>query len=226
MAEVQQQLERAVDAVKPRLRGVSHKYGALASVPLGIALVISAPAGRPTLAALIYACALSAVLATSATYHRVDWRRPRARALMRRLDHAMIFVLIGGSYTTFSLVVLEGAFADAVLIGVWAGVLGGIAMHLAWPDAPKWATTSAYVALGWTAALATPEMALRLGPVSVALLTGGGVLYTAGAVIYAAQRPDPRPAVFGYHEVFHALVLLAAAAHLAVVAFYALPAAG
>ena len=209
--------------MKPRLRGVLHTYGALVSVPLGIALVIAAPNGRATLAAAIYALAVSGLLATSATYHRIDWRRPRARAWMRRLDHSMIFVLIAGTYTPFSLLVLDGTLATAVLIAVWAGAFGGIVLNLVWFTAPKWITATVYVTLGWVATIAMPELAGRIGAVGVALLMGGGLLYTAGAVIYATQRPNPRPAVFGYHEIFHALVLAAAAAHFAVVAFYALP---
>ncbi|MEA2473568.1 MAG: hemolysin [Thermoleophilaceae bacterium] len=223
MPDVPQQVERAVDAVKPRLRGVSHMYGALVSIPLGLALVIAAPSGRARLAALIYAFAVTGLLSTSATYHRIDWRRPRARAWMRRLDHSMIFVLIAGTYTPFSLLVLHGTLATAVLIVVWAGALGGIVLNLVWISAPKWVTASVYVALGWVAVIAMPQLAERLGAGGVALLMGGGLLYTAGAVIYATQRPNPRPAVFGYHEIFHALVLAAAAAHFAVVAFYALP---
>ena len=223
MAEAQGQIERAVDAVKPRLRGVSHMYGAIVSVPLGIALVIAAPNGRATLAAAIYAFAVTGLLTTSATYHRIDWRRPSARAWMRRLDHSMIFVLIAGTYTPFSLLVLDGTLATAVLIVVWAGALGGIVLNLVWITAPKWVTATVYVALGWVAVIAMPQLAERLGALGVALLMGGGLLYTAGAVIYAARRPDPAPAVFGYHEIFHALVLAAAAAHFAVVAFYALP---
>jgi hemolysin III len=142
---------------------------------------------------------------------------------MRRLDHSMIFVLIAGTYTPFSLLVLSGSLARAVLIVVWAGALGGIVLNVAWPSAPKWLTATVYISLGWVAVIAMPEIATRLGPFALALLLGGGLLYTAGAVIYAAGRPDPSPAVFGYHEIFHALVVAAAAAHFAVVAFYALP---
>ena len=231
MNEVQNQIERAgeqvgraVAAVKPRLRGVSHMYGALVSVPLGVALVIAAPNGKATLAALIYAFAVTGLLTTSATYHCVDWRRPRARAWMRRLDHSMIFVLIAGTYTPFSLLVLDGPLATGVLIAVWAGAFGGIVLNLVWTTAPKWLTATVYVSLAWVAVIAMPELAARLGAIGVSLLLGGGLLYTVGALIYATERPNPRPAVFGYHEIFHALVLAAAAAHFAVVAFYALPA--
>ena len=223
MPELPDPVERAVEAVKPRLRGASHFYAFFVSIPLGIALVVAAPTGKATLAAAIYALAVSGLLITSGLYHRIDWRRPRARAWMRRLDHSMIFVLIAGTYTPFSLLVLDGTLATAVLIAVWAGALGGIVLNLVWITAPKWVTATVYVTLGWVAVIAMPELAERLGAAGVALLIGGGLLYTAGAVIYAAQRPNPAPAVFGYHEIFHALVVAAAAAHFAVVAFYALP---
>ena len=208
------------------MRGVSHQYAFFVSLALGVALVIAAPEGRATLAALIYALAVSGLLGSSALYHRVDWTRPRTRAWMRRLDHTMIFVLIAGTYTPFSLLVLDGTLATAVLIAVWAGAFGGIVLNLVWIDAPKWLKAAVYVALGWVAVIAMPALAQELGAVGVSLLMGGGLLYTAGAVVYALRRPDPAPAVFGYHEIFHVLVLAAAAAHFAVVAFYALPRGG
>jgi hemolysin III len=142
---------------------------------------------------------------------------------MRRLDHSMIFVLIAGTYTPFALLVLHGTLAHAILIVVWAGALGGIVLNLVWTTAPRWLIAAVYVALGWVAVAAMPALADKIGASGVALLMGGGLLYTAGAVIYATQRPDPVPQVFGYHEIFHALVVAAAAAHFAVVAFYALP---
>jgi hemolysin III len=208
---------------KPRMRGVLHQYAFFVSVVLGAALVIAAPE-RAKLAAAIYAFAVSGLLGTSALYHRVTWSK-RARAWMRRLDHSMIFVLIAGTYTPFALLVLHGTLAKAILIVVWAGALGGIVLNLVWITAPRWLIAAVYLALGWVAVAAMPELADKLGATGVALLMGGGLLYTAGAVIYATQRPDPAPQVFGYHEIFHALVVAAAAAHFAVVAFYALPAA-
>jgi hemolysin III len=208
--------------VKPRMRGVLHQYAFFVSVVLGAVLVIVAPGGRARLAAAIYAFAVSGLLGTSALYHRVTWSK-RARAWMRRLDHSMIFVLIAGTYTPFALLVLSGALAQAILIVVWAGALGGIVLNLVWITAPRWLIAAVYVALGWVAVAAMPALADKLGAGGVALLVGGGLLYTAGAVIYATKRPDPSPQVFGYHEIFHALVVAAAAAHFAVVAFYALP---
>ncbi len=208
--------------VKPRLRGVLHQYSFFVSLVLGAVLVIVAPDGKARLAAGIYAFGLSALLGTSALYHRVTWR-PRARAWMRRLDHSMIFVLIAATYTPFSLLVLHGALSSAILIVVWAGAFGGIVLNLVWVSAPKWLTATVYVALGWVAVAAMPALARELGAVGVGLIMFGGLLYTAGAVIYALGRPNPAPATFGYHEIFHVLVVAAAAAHFAVVAFYALP---
>jgi hemolysin III len=217
-------LVAALPLVKPRMRGVLHQYAFFVSVALGIALVIVAGGGRPLVATGIYALAVSGLLGTSALYHRRNWS-DNARAWMRRLDHSMIFVLIAGTYTPFALLVLSGTLAHAILIVVWAGALGGIVLNLVWTTAPRWLIAAVYVTLGWVAVAAMPALASKLGPVGVSLLMGGGLLYTAGAVIYATQRPDPAPKVFGYHEVFHALVVAAAAAHFAVVAFYALPSA-
>src|SRR4051794_39923782 len=208
--------------VKPRLRGVLHQYAFFVSLVLGAVIVILAPDGKARVAAAIYAFAVSGLLGTSALYHRHTWQ-PRARAWMRRLDHSMIFVLIAGTYTPFALLVLHGTLAQAILIVVWAGALGGIVLNLVWTTAPKWLSATVYISLGWVAVVAMPEIAEQLGPFALALVAGGGLLYTAGAVIYAAGRPNPAPKVFGYHEIFHALVVAAALAHFAVVAFYALP---
>src|SRR3954452_15960289 len=212
----------ALPLAKPRLRGVLHQYSFFVSLVLGSALVILADGGRARLAAAIYAFAVSGLLGTSALYHRVTWST-RARAWMRRLDHSMIFVLIAGTYTPFALLVLHGSLANAILIVVWAGAFGGIVLNLVWVSAPKWLTATVYVALGWVAVVAMPALAHELGAVGVGLVMFGGLLYTAGAVIYALGRPNPAPATFGYHEIFHTLVVAAAAAHFAVVAFYALP---
>ena len=209
-------------ATRPRLRGVLHQYAFFVSLVLGAVLVMLAPDGEARLAVGVYAFSVSGLLGTSALYHRITWR-PRARAWMRRLDHSMIFVLIAGTYTPFALLVLDGSLATAILIVVWAGALGGIVLNLVWTTAPKWLSAVVYISLGWVAVVAFPDLAQELGPAAVSLMAGGGLLYTAGAIIYAAGRPNPAPKVFGYHEIFHLLVVVAAAAHFAVVAFYALP---
>jgi hemolysin III len=209
--------------IKPRLRGVVHQWSFFVALAAGIALVVLAPAGRATAACAVYALALCGLLGTSALYHRITWR-PAVRAWMRRLDHSMIFVLIAGTYTPFAVLVLSGPVQDVVLAGVWAGAAAGIVFALLWIRAPKWLTAAAYVALGWFSLIALPQIVDRSGPGALALLAAGGVAYTAGAVIYARRRPDPRPAVFGYHELFHVLVVVAALAHFAAVAVYAAPA--
>src|SRR5881394_2121139 len=172
----------ALPLVKPRMRGVLHQYAFFVSIALGAALVIAAHGGRARLAAAIYAFAVSGLLGTSALYHRVTWSK-RARAWMRRLDHSMIFVLIAGTYTPFALLVLHGTLAHAILIVVWAGAVGGTILNLFWVRAPKPVTAAVYIALGWVAIAAMPQMADAIGFVGVGLILLGGVLYTAGAVI-------------------------------------------
>jgi hemolysin III len=208
---------------KPRLRGVSHQWAFFVSLVTGAALVIAAPDGKPRLAAAIYAGSVAALFGTSALYHRITWASQAARRWMRRLDHSMIFLLIAGTYTPFALLALDGALSTAILIVVWAGAAGGIVLKLVWLDAPKPLVAVIYVGLGWVAVAATPDLLEELGVTGTALVAAGGVLYTIGAVVYALRRPDPAPQVFGYHEVFHALVIAAAALQYAVVAFFVIP---
>ena len=210
--------------VKPRLRGVVHQWSFFVALVAGAVLVILAPDGRGTVVAAVYAAALAGLLGTSALYHRVTWR-PGVRAWMRRLDHSMIFVLIAGTYTPFAALVLTGSTQVVVLAGVWAGAAAGVVFSLIWIRAPNWLAAIAYVSLGWFACVAAPQLVDRAGIAALVLILGGGVAYTAGAVVYALQRPDPRPAVFGYHEVFHVLVVAAAVIHFVAVAAFALPAA-
>ena len=207
---------------RPSLRGVVHQWSFFVALVAGTALVVWAPAGRATAACAVYAVALAGLLGTSALYHRGNWQ-PRARAWLRRLDHAMIFVLIAGTYTPFALLVLDGTLSDVVLIGVWSGAAAGIVFTLLWVEAPKWLTAGAYVALGWFSIIAVPQITERAGAGALVLLAVGGLAYTAGAVVYARRRPDPRPATFGYHEIFHVLVVVAAAAHFTAVAAFAVP---
>jgi hemolysin III len=207
---------------KPRLRGVSHQWAFFASLLTGTALVATAPGGRATLAAAIYAASVAGLFGASALYHRITWASAAARRWMRRLDHSMIFVLIAGTYTPFALLALHGPLATAILVAVWAGAAAGVLMKLVWIDAPKWVVAATYVILGWVAVAAFPQLASSLGVTAMTMVAAGGVLYTVGAVIYALRRPDPVPAVFGYHEVFHVLVILAAALQYAVVAFFVL----
>lgn len=208
---------------RPRFRGVFHQYAFFASLITGAALVLVAPTRKATTAAAIYAASVSGLFGASALYHRVSWR-PATRRWMRRLDHSMIFVLIAGTYTPFAVLVLHGALANVVLGIVWGGALAGMLLKLLWVDAPKWLMAGIYLALGWVGVATAPQMLSRAGVGAVTLLFVGGALYSAGAIIYALRRPDPRPTVFGYHEIFHVLVIAAAATHYAAIAGYALPA--
>ena len=210
--------------LKPRLRGVLHQWACVCSVPLGLVLVISAETTPARIALSVYALSLMGLFGASALYHRINWRSVTTREWMRRLDHSMIFVLIAGSYTPFAVIVLHGSLADAILVGVWAGALLGLVINLVWSDAPRWLQALLYVTLGWVAVAALPQLAGAIGVGGMILLGLGGVLYTLGAIVYTVKRPDPVPSVFGYHEVFHTLVIAAAALQCAVIAFWILPA--
>jgi hemolysin III len=206
--------------MKPRLRGVSHQYAFYVALAAGAALVVLARGGEARVAALVYGLSLCAMFGASALYHRIDWS-PRPRAWLRRLDHSMIFVLVAGTYTPFALLVVAPALGWTLLVVVWAGALAGVLISLMWIDAPRWLTAILYVALGWASIVMMPQLWDRAGPLAVAMLAAGGLLYTVGAVVYARRRPDPVPRVFGYHELFHALVIAAAAVHFAAVAAFA-----
>jgi len=192
------------------------------SLVAGFGLVVEAASLRDRAAVAVYALSVAALFGTSALYHRVDWRTLGARRWMRRLDHTMIFVLIAGTYTPFGLLVLRGALGMALVIAAWSAALAGAVFKLAWIDAPGWLGAATYISVGWIALIAAPELVDRLGIPAVAVLAIGGILYSAGGVIYARKRPDPVPSVFGYHELFHSLVIVAAALQYAVVAFWVL----
>jgi hemolysin III len=208
--------------VKPRLRGVFHQYAFFVSLASGTLLVLLAATTRASVAAAIYAASVSALFGVSALYHRVTWTTS-ARRRMRRLDHAMIFLLIAGTYTPVGLLVLQGPLATVVLAVVWGGAVAGIVLELAWTSAPRWLGGAVYLALGWVAVVAMPQLFGRLGVAGGLLIVAGGLLYTAGAAIYGLRRPDPVPAVFGYHEVFHLLVIAGVGAHFLAISLFALP---
>jgi hemolysin III len=199
-----------------------HQYAFFVALIAGGLMVALAPAGRSRLAAAIYATALCGLLGVSALYHRRVWTETRRR-WMRRLDHSMIFVLVAATYTPFALLVLRGRLAAVILVVVWVGATAGIVLSVVFVHAPKWLSACAYLCLGWVAVAAMPQLLERAGVGALALIIAGGVLYSAGAIVYAARRPNPRPGVFGYHELFHVLVVAAAAAHFVAVAVYALP---
>jgi hemolysin III len=214
-------VEAAQALVKPRLRGVFHEIGFYVATATGAAMVVTAEPGRARTAAAIFASCVVICFGASAVYHRPTWR-PRARAWLARLDHAGVYLLIAGSYAPFGLIVMSRGWAVPVLAIVWSGALVAILFKLFWLQAPKWLSAAIGLVLGWVGVVAFPQL-LRLSPVAVLLVVASGILYSAGAVIYARRRPDPNPRVFGYHELFHLLTVAAAACQYVVVAFYLLP---
>jgi hemolysin III len=208
--------------VRPRLRGVFHQYAFLAFSALGVALVATAPSGLSRWAAAAFGGCVALTFGVSALYHRVTWR-PETRRLMRRLDHAAVYLLIAGTYTPYGLLVLSGAWRYSVLGVVWVGAALAIAQRLIWVDGPKWLAGILGIGLGWVGIFTLPHVFAAVGSLGASLLLVGGVLYTIGAVVYTCGQPDPIPAVFGYHELFHVLTILAAASQYAAIAFFVLP---
>ena len=205
-------VERVEAVVKPRLRGVLHEAGFAIALVTGTALVALSAGTVQHVATSIYAASVILLFGTSAAYHRGRWS-PRAHAVMMRLDHSMIFVLIAGTYTPFALVVLTGWLRWVIFGVVWGGALAGITARNAVRVPPRWVFTGLYLVLGWVALAILPQLLHRGGVAVVALLLGGGVLYTAGAVVYARQKPNPSTRWFGFHEVFHAFTLVAFVLH-------------
>ena len=197
---------------KPLLRGVSHQIAFFLSLIAGLVLLLVTDKSHGITGSAIYAVSLSCLLGVSAIYHRVNWKHPDTRAWMRRLDHTMIFVLIAGTYTPFALL-NSTPFSRAILVAVWAAVVLGAAMKLLWISAPKGLVALSYVAVGLIGGLSLPEMHGVVGPASSGLIVVGGLAYILGALIYARKSPDPWPRIFGYHEIFHALVIVGAGLH-------------
>jgi hemolysin III len=209
------------ERVKPKLRGVFHELGFYAALGLGVALVLTAEDGRPRTAATVFAGSVAFCFGASALYHRPMWRPP-VRAWLARLDHAGVYLLIAGTYTPFGLLVLSAGWAIPVLAIVWSGVLAAIVLKLAWSRQPKRVSAGIGIALGWVGAAAFSQL-LKLPVTGLLLVVAGGLMYTLGALAYALRRPDPIPHVFGYHEVFHLLTLLAVGCQYGAIAFYVLP---
>lgn len=198
--------------IVPLLRGVLHLYSAYIAAAAGVVLVILAPGALNRVCAVLYGAALLGLFAVSGLYHRWRWD-PRWRPVLRRLDHCTIFVFIAASSTPLALLVLSGTVQLVVLILAWAGAGAGVALSLAWIDAPRGLVAAAYVLVG-LAAMSGLAQALERLPIAPLILLGGGtVLYFTGAVVYALRRPNPWPRVFGFHELFHALVVAAATTH-------------
>ncbi|BDG05515.1 PAQR family membrane homeostasis protein TrhA [Anaeromyxobacter oryzae] len=200
---------------KPKLRGVSHQIAAFAALPAAVALVLRARTGTAALGALVYGASLVLLFSVSATYHRMHWPIA-ARRIIARVDHSAIFVLIAGTYTPFCLLLGPGT-GHRLLAIVWAGAAVGIAIVIWLTGTPKPVRAAIYVLLGWFIVPVAGALRAAMGDHALMLLFGGGFFYTVGAVIYALRRPDPFPRVFGFHEIFHLLVVAAAACHFVVV---------
>jgi hemolysin III len=207
--------------VRPLFRGVLHGVAFVVAVAVGVLLVAAAPAGRATVAAAVFAGSVVLMLGASTLYHRVTWT-PSARLWMRRVDHAGIYLLIAGTYTPVGLLALRGTLRELVLAIVWAGAAAAIVLKFAWVAAPKWLSAVIGIALGWVGVVALPQVWSHAGPGAVALLGAGGLAYTAGAIVYALKRPRLVPHVFGYHELFHALTLVAVACQYVAISFWVL----
>jgi hemolysin III len=204
---------------KPLWRGVLHQGAFIVSIVVAPLLLLSADASRARFAATVFALSVVGCFGVSALYHRVTWT-PRVRRWMRRADHAGVYLLIAGTYTPVALLVLEGTLGRVILTIVWVGALAAIVLKFVWLDAPKWVAAAIGLALGWVAVVALPKLVDRLEVSALTLLIAGGLLYSLGAIVYARRKPDPLPRVFGYHEVFHALTIAAAACQYVAIAVF------
>ncbi len=201
---------------KPRMRGRLHEIAFFVSVPAGIGLVALADTGKARFAAIVFAVGLAGVFGASAAYHRVAWSAPALRR-MKRLDHSMIFILIAGTYTPLCLLALTGVWSVVMLATVWAGAITGIVLKQVNIDGMKRLSGFLYIALGWVSIVVLPQLFRNMSVTGSVLVVAGGLLYTLGAIVFAAKRPDPNPAVFGYHEIWHAFTAGAGLCHYAAV---------
>lgn len=206
---------------RPRLRGVSHHVAFYVALASGALLIAGAGDQRAMAVIAIYVVFLAGMFGASALLHRSDWG-PRAFGWLRRVDHAMIFACIAGTYTPFCVLGLGAPAGTRLLVLVWSAAGLGILRAVLWPHAPRAISSSLYVAVGWVMLAYFPEVHAALDPAAFALLVIGGALFTVGAVVYLVRRPDPWPTVFGYHEVFHVLIVAGCVCHFAAIARVAL----
>lgn len=203
-----------IDAVplKPRMRGWLHAGMFPAVLVAGIVLIALSDSTRGRIACTVYIATACLLFGVSAVYHRGTWG-PRGEAVLRRLDHANIFLIIAGTYTPLTLLLLPASTGRPLLWAVWVAALAGIAFRVFWVGAPRWLYTPCYIAMGWAAVFFLPDF-MRTGGIAVlVLVVVGGLLYSAGGVIYGIKRPNPSPRWFGFHEVFHSLTLAAFVVH-------------
>ena len=209
----------------PMFRGVSHRAMFIVALTLAPIMIVAAPGVGPRLVIAFYTLSIAALFGVSALYHRVPWS-PRVRRAMQRLDHAVIFLAIGGTYTPVALFALSPWAAKLVLALVWGGTAVGVFMRVRFTDARKAVVALPYLVVGWCLMAVVADAWHHLGVAGFLLLLVGGLAYTAGALVFAFQRPDPWPATFGFHEVFHVLTVAGAALHYVAIAFVVLPMAG
>jgi hemolysin III len=205
-------LRETLEEVKPRLRGWLHAASAPLTLAAGIVLVVLSPTAPTRIGSAVFATSALVLFSVSAIYHRGTWS-PRAWRFLRRFDHANIFLLIAGSYTPFTLLLLRGSDRVVLLSVVWTGAVLGVLFRVFWNDAPRWLYTPIYLALGWTAVFFFPQFVHHAGTAVLVLMAVGGGLYTLGGVVYGLKRPDPFPRWFGFHEVFHSLTIAAFVTH-------------
>jgi hemolysin III len=215
VAEVAEKFENA----KPKLRGWLHLGTAPLTLAAGIVLISLSPAGNARIGSVVFIASALVLFTVSAIYHTGTWS-PRVWAFLRRFDHANIFLLIAGTYTPFSLLLLHGTAQRVLLITVWSGAILGVLFRVFWTDAPRWLFVPIYMALGWAAIFFIPAffegataLGLGIGIAVFVLIGAGGFLYTLGGVVYGFKRPNPWPRWFGFHEVFHTFTILAFTAH-------------
>jgi hemolysin III len=235
--KLDRQLNRATEVVadkiaevKPKLRGWIHAVTVPVALVAFVVLIALCPTTETRVGAVVYAASALLLFTVSGVYHRGTWS-PRVWALLRRMDHASIYVLIAGSYTPFAILFLHGTARLTLLLIVWVAAVAGVFFRVFWPDAPRWLSTPLYVALGWAAVFFIPDFVDGARPFGTGiavtvliLVAAGGVLYTLGGVVYGLKRPDPWPRWFGFHEIFHAFTIAAFVCHYVAVslATYAL----
>jgi hemolysin III len=201
-----------VAAVKPKLRGWIHAGSFPLVLAAGVVLVTLAPGGKARLGAVVFAVTAAMMFGTSAVYHRGTWSE-RIRGLLKRMDHSNIFLIIAGTYTPFALLLLPPQQTRSMMFIAWVGAIGGVLFRVFWVGAPRWLYTPIYVALGWVSVFYLKPLYEAGGTAVVILIAAGGLLYTLGAVVYGTKRPNPSPAWFGFHEIFHVLTVAAFAVH-------------
>ena len=205
-------LQHVVREIRPRLRGWLHLGAFPLSAAAGVVLVLLAPTLELRIATAIFTASAALLFGVSALYHRRHWS-PRTDAVLRRLDHSNIFLLIAGTYTPFTIALLPSGDARTLLALVWGGALVGIAFRVLWIGAPRWLYLPVYVALGWAAVFWLGDFLISAGPAVFTLIVVGGGLYSLGGLVYGLKRPDPAPTWFGFHEVFHSFTIAAFAVH-------------